>query len=64
MKDFNVTKRTIQRALTERFSYLPLKKENNLFFLEEYYLGKLNFNDIDTFVTLSGIKELEDRLLF
>jgi len=62
IEEFNVTKRTIQRDLNERLSYLPIKKENNLYFLEEYYLGKLNFNDIDTFATLSGIKELYPSL--
>ncbi len=60
--EFNVTKRTIQRDLNERLSYLPIKKENDLFYLEEYYLGKLNFNDIKTFATLSGIKELYPSL--
>ena len=56
--EFSVTKRTIQRDLNERLSYLPIKKENNLYFLETYYLGKLNFEDIQNFATLSGIKEL------
>ncbi len=62
IEEFNVTKRTIQRDLNERLSYLPIKKENNLYFLEEYYLGKLNFKDINTFATLSGIKELYPSL--
>lgn len=62
VEEFNVTKRTIQRDLNERLSYLPLKKENNLYFLEEYYLGKLNFKDIEHFATLSGIKELYPNL--
>jgi len=56
--EFSVTKRTIQRDLNERLSYLPIKRENNLYFLETYYLGKLNFEDIQNFATLSGIKEL------
>ena len=43
--EFNVPKRTIQRDLNERFSYLPIKKEDGLYFLEEYCLGKLNFED-------------------
>ena len=30
-QEFQVTLRTIQRDLLERFAYLPLKKENNLF---------------------------------
>ena len=58
VEEFGVTKRTIQRDLNERLSYLPLKKENNLYFLEEYYLGKLNFADMQNFAALSGIKEL------
>lgn len=60
--EFGVTKRTIQRDLNERLSYLPIKKENELFYLEEYYLGKLNFEDIKNFATLSGIKELYPSL--
>lgn len=62
VEEFNVTKRTIQRDLNERLSYLPIKKENNLFYLEEYYLGKLSFVDIENFATLSGIKELYPTL--
>jgi predicted DNA-binding transcriptional regulator YafY len=62
VEEFNVTKRTIQRDLSQRLSYLPIKKENNLFYLEEYYLGKLNFEDIKNFAVLSGIKELYPSL--
>ena len=58
VEEFEVTKRTIQRDLNERLSYLPLKKENNLYFLEEYYLGKLNFGDIKNFAAISGIRDL------
>ena len=58
VEEFGVTKRTVQRDLNERLSYLPLKKENNLYFLEEYYLGKLNFDDMKNFAALSGVKEL------
>lgn len=58
VSEFNVTARTIQRDLNDRLSYLPIKKENGYYFLEEYYLGKLNFEDIKNFATLSGIKEL------
>lgn len=46
----------------ERLSYLPIKKENNLYYLEEYYLGKLNFDDIKNFAILSGVKELYPSL--
>ena len=58
VEEFGITKRTIQRDLNERLSYLPLKKENNLYYLEEYYLGKLNFDDMQNFAALSGVKEL------
>ncbi len=58
VEEFCVTSRTIQRDLNERLSYLPLKKENNLYYLEEYYLGKLNFNDIKNFAALSGVRDL------
>jgi predicted DNA-binding transcriptional regulator YafY len=60
--EFNVAKRTIQRDLNERFSYLPIKKEDGLYFLEEYCLGKLNFEDIKNFANLSGIKKLYPSL--
>jgi len=62
VEEFGVTKRTIQRDLTERLSYLPIKKEKKLYYLEEYYLGKLNFNDIENFAILSGIKKLYPTL--
>lgn len=58
VEEFGVTKRTIQRDINERLSYLPIKKENGLYCLEEYYLGKLNFGDIQNFAALSGIREL------
>jgi predicted DNA-binding transcriptional regulator YafY len=58
VEEFGVTKRTIQRDLNERLSYLPIKKENNHYYLETYYLGKLNFDDIKNFSALSGIREL------
>jgi predicted DNA-binding transcriptional regulator YafY len=61
-QEFNVSIRTIQRDLNERFSYLPLKKENGYYFLEEYCLGKLNFKDIKNFAILSGIKNLYPNL--
>jgi len=58
VEEFGVTKRTIQRDLNERLSYLPIKKENNQYCLESYYLGKLNYKDIQNFSALSGIREL------
>ncbi len=58
VEEFGVTKRTIQRDLNERLSYLPIKRENNKYYLESYYLGKLNYDDIKNFSALSGIREL------
>ena len=57
-QEFNVSLRTIQRDLTERFSYLPLKKDQNQFFLEPYYLGKLSRHDIERFASLAGVTTL------
>lgn len=61
-KEFNVSNRTIQRDLKERFSYIPIKKENKYYRLEPYALGKLRFEDIKNFATLSGIKSLYPQL--
>ena len=44
--EFNVSKRTIQRDINERFSYLPLIKKDGYIRIEEYCLGKLSFKDI------------------
>lgn len=61
-EEFNVSTRTVQRDIYERFNYLPIQKEDSLFFLEEYAVGKLNYEDIKNFATLSGIKELYPNL--
>lgn len=60
--EFNVTPRTIQKDLHVRLSYLPIKKDKTRYFLEEFYLGKLNFQDIKNFATLSSIKGLYPSL--
>ena len=57
-KEFEVTTRTIQRDLNERLIYLPIIKEHNHYFMDAYALGKLNFEDIKNFATISGIKSL------
>ena len=61
-QEFNVSPRTIERDIKERLQYLPLKKDGNYYFLEEYALGKLNFNDIKNFASISGIKSLYPSL--
>ena len=54
--EFDVTLRTIQRDLHERFIYLPIQKTNGLYHLEQAYLGKLSTKDIEKFANLAGIK--------
>lgn len=60
--EFNVNVRTIQRDLNERLSYIPIVKEQGYYFMDSYALGKLNFEDIKSFATLSGIKSLYPAL--
>lgn len=55
-REFDVTLRTIQRDLNERFIYLPIQKTNGLYHLEQTYLGKLSTKDIEKFANLAGIK--------
>ena len=43
--EFGVSKRTIERDIA-RFSYFDIKKEGKEFFLDEFAVGKLNFDDI------------------
>ena len=57
-KEFNVTKRTIQRDLNERFTDIPLKKEDGVYFLEAQYIGKVTFDDINNLATLSGLNKM------
>jgi len=59
--EFGVSKRTVQRDF-DRLSYLPMKKANGYYTLEEYCLGKLSFKDIKQFATFSGIQELYPEL--
>jgi len=61
-EEFNVNKRTIQRDLNNRLSYLPIKREDGFYSLESYALGKLTYNDIKNFATISGIKSLYPSL--
>lgn len=56
--EYNVSERTIQRDLYERFAYLPICKEQGVYFLDSYALGKLSFEDIKNFAMLSGIQSL------
>lgn len=61
-EEFNVNKRTIQRDINVRLSWLPIKKENGYYFAESFAFGDLSFKDIQAFATLSGIKSLYPAL--
>lgn len=60
--EFNVSARTIQRDIKERLSYIPIKKDGDYYSMASYALGKLSFEDIKSFATLSGIKNLYPSL--
>ena len=57
-EEFGVHKRTIQRDLLERLSFLPLEKLNGLFVIDPAYLGRLTFRDIERFASLAGLRGL------
>jgi predicted DNA-binding transcriptional regulator YafY len=57
-EEFGTHVRTIQRDLKVRMAYLPLLKTRGRYHLEQAYLGKLNFKDIERFATLAGVKGL------
>ena len=61
-EEFNVSTRTIQRDIKERLSYIPIEKNGDYYSMESYALGKLGFEDIKNFATLSGIKTLYPSL--
>lgn len=61
-QEFNVNIRTIQRDIKERLFYIPIDKKGDYYSMESYALGKLSFQDIKNFATLSGIKELYPEL--
>ena len=56
--EFGTHIRTIQRDLKVRMAYLPLLKTRGRYHLDPAYLGKLNFNDIERFAKLTGVKGL------
>jgi predicted DNA-binding transcriptional regulator YafY len=57
-EEFGTHVRTIQRDLKVRMAYLPMLKTRGRYHLEQAYLGKLNFKDIERFATLAGVKGL------
>jgi len=61
-QEFNVSTRTIQRDIKERLAYIPIEKNGDYYSMESYALGKLSFEDIKNFATLSGVKSLYPSL--
>jgi predicted DNA-binding transcriptional regulator YafY len=57
-EEFGTHIRTIQRDLKVRMAHLPLLKTRGRYHMDPTYLGKLNFNDIEHFATLAGVKGL------
>lgn len=57
-EDFGVNLRTIQRDLNERFSYLPICKEEGRYFLAPGHLGKIGLEDVRRFARLAGVEGL------
>lgn len=57
-EEFGTHIRTIQRDLKVRMAHLPLLKTRGRYHMDPAYLGKLNFNDIERFATLAGVKGL------
>jgi predicted DNA-binding transcriptional regulator YafY len=57
-EEFSTHVRTIQRDLKVRLAYLPMLKTRGRYHLEQAYLGKLNFKDIERFAALAGVKGL------
>ncbi|WP_037429361.1 helix-turn-helix transcriptional regulator [Shewanella colwelliana] len=60
--EFGVDKRTIQRDINERLSFLPLKKINGVFSLEPVFLGRLSKQDIRNFASLVGVSNLFPKM--
>jgi len=57
-EEFNVTLRTIQRDLNERFSFLPIEKTEGRYHLQPTFLGKLSLRDVAQFANLAGVRGL------
>jgi len=62
-EEFSVSQRLIQKDLNERLSqFLPIVKKDGKYFLEDFLIGKLDYDDIKTFAILSGIEKLYPSL--
>lgn len=61
-EEFNVSLRTAQRDLSERFGYLPLERTDAGYGLDPAYLGRLQVHDVERFACLAGIQGLYPAL--
>lgn len=56
--EYGVHRRTVLRDLNERFAFLPLEKVGKRYILDAAYLGSLNFQDVERFAALAGLRGL------
>ncbi len=56
--EFGVNLRAVQRDLNERFAFLNLQKEDGRYQMPTTLLGKLNFQDVERFASLAGVRGL------
>lgn len=57
-EEFNISIRTAQRDLSERFGYLPLEKNGTRYRLDPACLGKIGLKDVERFASLAGVRGL------
>ena len=60
--EFSVTLRTIQRDLNERFAFLDLERNDGRYQINQTYLGKLTYRDVEHFACLAGVQGLFPNL--
>lgn len=60
--EFGVNLRAIQRDLNERFAFLNLHKVDGRYQMPPALLGKLNFQDVESFASLAGVRGLFSSL--
>ncbi len=61
-EEFDVTARTIQRDLNERFAFLDLEKKDGCYSASRARLGVLSFKDVQRFAGLAGLQGMYPRL--
>lgn len=61
-EEFNVSIRTIQRDLRERFVFLPLEQSKSGYQLNPTFLGKFEIEDINRFARFASIQDLFGKI--